>query len=405
VIGLDPHKKMHGAIVITRDYTVQTRFKFENSRAGFEKAMTTVKCYMDRTQSRNIIFAIEAGGHYWRNIAYFLDEQGISFRVVNPFTIKRVREGKDINRVKNDFRDARAAAELVLEGQCAETQLPQGIYAELRIAHTAYNRLLKEASRAKNRTKSILDTVFPEFATAFNNICGDTALQMLSTCPIPGVIAGLSQDEFIKQVRTGFMGHALKLQKLRDIYKLSLISSGINAGANCSALELSFLAQQLKLLSQQINHTKHVITELLAKLNESSYLLSIKGLGIISAAGIIAEVGPFGAYKNAGQLIKLAGTNPTEWESAGKKHSNTPMSKKGRPGLRSCIWMAAINLLRCNPDFKQWAKERRERPLYQHPLTARQTIGAAGNRLLRIAFGLVKNKSMYILPELVLTTA
>ena len=69
-----------------------------------------------RTDSRGIIFAIETGGHYWRNLAYFLDEQGIPFRLINPFTLKRIRDGKDINHSKNDFRDAEMAAEPLRNG-------------------------------------------------------------------------------------------------------------------------------------------------------------------------------------------------------------------------------------------------------------------------------------------------
>ena len=42
------------------------------------------------------MFAIETGGHYWRNVAYFLDEQGIPFRFINQFTLKRRREGISI---------------------------------------------------------------------------------------------------------------------------------------------------------------------------------------------------------------------------------------------------------------------------------------------------------------------
>lgn len=60
---------------------------------------------MAKTGSRGVIFAIETGGHYC-NLAYFLDERGILFRFINQFTLKRRREGKDLNRRKNDYRDS-----------------------------------------------------------------------------------------------------------------------------------------------------------------------------------------------------------------------------------------------------------------------------------------------------------
>jgi transposase len=59
---------------------------------------------------RGVIFAIEAGGHYWRNIAYYLDERGIPFRFINQYTLKWRHEGKDLNRRKNDYRGSKVAA-------------------------------------------------------------------------------------------------------------------------------------------------------------------------------------------------------------------------------------------------------------------------------------------------------
>ena len=98
---------------------------------------------MVRTGSRGVIFAIETGGHYWRNLAYFLDERGIPLRFINQFTLKRRREGKDLNQRKNDYRDSEVAAQLLCTGEFTDTKLQHGIYAELRAAHNTYRRLVK----------------------------------------------------------------------------------------------------------------------------------------------------------------------------------------------------------------------------------------------------------------------
>lgn len=102
-------------------------------------------------------------------------------------------------------------------------------------------------------------------------------------------------------------------------------------------------------------------------IGDSQYLLSIRGLGYITVAGLLAELGPLTHYRNVGQLIKMAATNPTESESAGRRGSYTPMSKKRCPGLRWCIWTAAISLLRHDTDFASWAEEWLQRPAHAHP--------------------------------------
>ena len=124
-------------------------------------------------------------------------------------------------------------------------------------------------------------------------------------------------------------------------------------------------------------------------------MLSIRGLNYIAVAGLLAELGSFKLYRSAKQMIKMAGSNPTESESAGKKRSKTPMSKQGRPLLRYCAWTSVIPMLRFNPDFRAWAKQRRERPVHANPLSGREVVGAALNRLLRLAFALVKNQTYY----------
>ena len=61
-------------------------------------------------------------------------------------------------------------------------------------------------------------------------------------------------------------------------------------------------------------------------------------------------------------------------------------------------------MLRFNTDFRAWAKQRRERPAHANPLSGREVVGAALNRLFRLAFALVKNQTYYLSPQLVQVT-
>jgi len=399
IVGIDPHKKMHGAVAMTADDIIQASFKFSNSREGYEKAIARVGNEVIRTGSTGVMFAIEAGGHYWRNLAYYLNEQHIPFRLISPFTLKRMRDGKDINRRKNDFHDAEMASWLLRHGQFVETKLPQGPYAELRTAYSTYRRLNKERTRAKNLLKSLLDGLFPEFTQVFSDVCGKTSFCILSLCPCPKAITSMDFNGFVDAVKKGLKGRGLRVQKLHDIYSIAQTSIGIEAGASSVSIEISYLVQRIQLLAGQIEQTEDTLVKLLESIPDARYILSIKGLSYKSVAGILAQLGPLTAYHNSGQLVKMAGTNPVEWESAGKRKSCTPMSKKGRPDLRWCLWTAAICLLRHNPDFSSWAKNLRERPAHLHPLEGREAVGAVANRLLRLAYALVQKQTMYQLPQ------
>ena len=401
VIGVDPHKKKHAAVVITQDLTIQDRFKFDNTRKGLEFLLQRVKAEMVKSDCRGIMFAIETGGHYWRNIAYYLDGKGIPFRFINQYTLKRRREGKDLNKRKNDYRDSEVAAQLLCTGEFVESVIPLGVYAELRTAHNAYRRLVKERTRITNLLKGLLDALFPEFVRVFKDPRGLTALSVLSTCPIPSVIADMTNDELIAAVEAQHHGRRLMRRKLGELRSLAMASIGIEAGARSVSMEVCFLVEKLKLIREQVQTTERTLIKLVDASEEGKYLLSIRGLHYIAVAGLLAELGCFKSYRSAKQMIKMAGSNPTESESAGKRRSKTPMSKQGRPVLRYCAWTSVIPMLRLNPDFRAWAKERRERPAHANPLNGREVIGAALNKLLRLAFALVKNQTFYRTPYLV----
>jgi len=395
IVGVDPHKKKHAAVAITQDFTTQAKFKFDNTRDGLEMMLDRARVEMVKSGCRGVIFAIETGGHYWRNIAYYLDERGIPYRFINQYTLKRRREGKDINRRKNDYRDSEVAAQLLCTGEFVESTIPQGVYAELRTSHNAYQRLVKERTRITNLVKGLLDGLFPEFTRVFKDPGGLTALSVLSTCSIPRVIAGMTEDEFVATIEARHKGRRLMRKKLRALHYSAKTSIGIDAGARSLSYEIAFLVDKFELIRQQIRIMEGTLVKLVDETEEGKYLLSIRGLNYIAVAGLLAELGCFKLYRSAKQMIKMAGSNPTESESAGKKKSKTPMSKQGRPLLRYCAWTAVIPMLRFNSDFRAWAKQRRERPAHANPLSGREVVGAALNRLLRLAFALVKNQTYY----------
>jgi transposase len=395
VIGVDPHKKRHAAVAITQDFTIHSKFKFDNAREGLEMMLDRARAETVKTGCRGVIFAIETGGHYWRNIAYYLDERGIPLRFINQYTLKRRREGKDLNHRKNDYRDSEVAAQLLCTGEFVDSVIPQGVYAELRTSHNAYQRLVKERTRITNLVKGLLDALFPEFTQVFKDPGGLTALSVLSTCPIPRVIAGITGDEFEARIEARHKGQRLMRKKLRALHYSAKTSIGIDAGGRSVSYEIAFLVDKLELIRQQICIIEGALVRLVDETEEGKYLLSIRGLNYIAVAGLLAELGSFKLYRTAKQMIKMAGSNPTESESAGKKRAKTPMSKQGRPLLRYCAWTAVIPMLRFNSDFRAWAKQRRERPAHANPLSGREVVGAALNRLLRLAFALVKNQTYY----------
>jgi hypothetical protein len=244
-----------------------------------------------------------------------------------------------------------------------------------------------------------LDGIFPEFTQVFKDPCGLTALSVLSICSVPNIIAQMTEEEFVNAIRAEHQGRLMR-KKLRALHYAAQVSIGIEAGAQPVSSEISFLVEKLCLIRRHIRSIDETLVRLVDETEEGKYLLSIIVLNYISVAGLLAELGSFRSYQGAKQLIKMAGSNPTESESGGKRSAHTPMSKKGRPVLRYCAWTAVIPMLRFNPDFRAWAKKLREHPVHANPLAGREIVGAALNRLLRLASALVKKQTFYQVPQL-----
>jgi len=69
LIGVDIGKKQHACVVMDLGARVVTRFKFSNSRRGFERLLGKVKILQDQVDAEHLLFGMEPTGHYWRNLA------------------------------------------------------------------------------------------------------------------------------------------------------------------------------------------------------------------------------------------------------------------------------------------------------------------------------------------------
>ena len=121
----------------------------------------------------------------------------------------------------------------------------------------------------------------------------------------------------------------------------------------------------------------------------SHSLLSIKGVGIVTTAVIIGEVGDFKSFQYAGQLIKLAGLNLYEISSGIHKGSRR-ITKRGRPLLRKALFFAALNA------GKEGGILRSEyQKLSSGHKPKMKAVVAIMKKLLKIMFALVRDNTEY----------
>ena len=131
------------------------------------------------------------------------------------------------------------------------------------------------------------------------------------------------------------------------------------------------------------------------KLSEIPYidkLLEIKGIGLKTVSGFIAEVGDITRFDNPKQLQKLAGYAIVEC-SSGKHKGESHISYRGRKRLRYVRYEAAISLIARNEEFKEVHRYYRTRK--ENPLKKMQSVIAVACKAIRIFYAILTKGVTY----------
>ena len=116
----------------------------------------------------------------------------------------------------------------------------------------------------------------------------------------------------------------------------------------------------------------------------------MKGIGEITAAGLIGEVGDFSKFKTISELEKLAGLDLFE-VSSGKHKGVRRISKRGRSGLRKLLFFASLNVVRKGGVLHDWYQAAQDRGMPKM-----KALIAISRKLLKIIFALVRDHSNYV---------
>jgi transposase len=393
-VGVDLALDHNIAVVIDERARRLDRFRFSNDQAGYEYFHRRLRKVKEKHRAPAVLVGMEPTNYFWKLLANDLEARQVAYRLVNPYTVKKHREGDQLDRSKDDPRDAFFIADLLRTGKYTETRLLHGPYAELRQYVTLRERLRGDLRRQKSLVTNIAGQLFPELSREFKDVTGQTALALLSRHAAAVGIRELPLDLFIHNVRSVFQGTRLMVSKLRRVHALAGRSVGVQDGIQALQLALDQQTKTLQHLQQQLTQAEDALTDLFLTLPEAEHMLSVHGLGTITAAIILSEIGDPSHYRAGPQLVKLAGTQPVPNVSGRKSRSKTPMSHKGRPRLRTALFFAVMRLVRVDDAFAR-------RYLYlqtrdKNPLCKTQALGALMNKLLRILWSLIRQRTFYV---------
>lgn len=361
-------------------------FRFNNSQEGFQSFLAYINTYTTIASAQQIIVGCEPTGHYWFNLARYLEENNIKLALVNPYHVKQIKELDDNSPKKTDLKDPKTIAKLVVDGRYSYPYLPEGIYADLREAVSSRERIVKELNAITNRIKRWLKIYFPEYLVVYKNFSAESGLTVLETVPLPQDIVQLG-PEGVNQLWRDKKLRAVGMKRALTLVEAAHNSIGL-PGGNCARMEIQLLLEDFRTKQSQLEMITEVLEEETLSVPYADKLLAIKGVGLITVAGFLAEVGDVRRFDSPKQIQKLAGLEVKE-NSSGKHRGRSSISKRGRKRLRKILFQVMLPMIQNNAEFGKIYQYFTTRQ--KNPLKGKQAIIAAGCKLIRVFYAILKH--------------
>ena len=387
VAGIDVAKRRHVAAIRYPDGRIKKPFSFTNNRQGFERLVDRAEIASVESGVCEILFALEATGHYGHSLQHYLLRRDRSVVGINPAHTKKVKELVDGSPEKSDTKDAIIIADLAAQGRGRPVKQLTGIYAELRRLGKLREQLMTERTRYLNRYIGLIDLVFPELGELVCDVTCPTIRNLLTKFPTAPDIARRQYRLIRRLLWKWSIGH-FNDERCRQIYEASKHSVGVREGLEAIRLQMRLILTSLCTVESQISEVEETQTKALYQVPYAEQVLSIPEIGPVTVATILGETGDLRQYRSAEALIKLAGLNLYSL-SSGTFRGRTRITRRGRPLLRRIIFLAALRM----------GKQGRPLAEFHDRLLGRlakpQIAVACSRKLLRMVFAIVRDGTGY----------
>ncbi|MFZ0927665.1 MAG: IS110 family transposase [Syntrophobacteraceae bacterium] len=388
IAAIDIGKKMNYGYFRAPDGRDVKPFAFYNLRDGFEKFWAKLVEFHKAYNLEGIVVGFESTGPYAEPMLHFLKKRKVTLVQTNPMHTKRLKELTGNSPNKTDEKDPRVIADVISLGHALTLVIPEGPAAELRRLSQARERAIKARTAMGNQLQHLLFVIFPEFLWTMKHMKSKSVLHLVESCPTPESITRIGIDALcaiLRKVSRGKLGQ----ERAREIFEAAQKSIGISEGKESILKEIGHLVLNIRNEDRYIESLEAQMEHYLAEIPYSHSILSIKGIGKVTAAGLIGEVGDFRKFSTIREITKLAGLDLYEI-SSGRKKGQRRISKRGRPYLRKLLFFAAINVVKSEGILHAQYQQ-----MLGRGMAKIKALIAISRKLLRIIFAIVRDNALY----------
>lgn len=393
LVAIDIAKDHHEVLVERLSPpTRRRRFRIANALADF----TRLAEYLRRLAAP-VLIGFEATGDFHRPLVYFLHRQGFQLRLISTLALARTREAMHNSWDKNDPKDAQVILHLLKTGlsQTWYDPLVNGTNDAQELAKTHHQVTLSK-TRLWHRLRShYLPLYFPEIERFVRSDNSDWLIGLLLRFPTPAAITSLSPEEFVAEAWALIGRKVRKGILLADIHATAQQSIALPVPLESSAVAMFRLVLEEYLGLCRLRDT--IVRQAQAALidhADSRRLMTVPGIGPITALTILAEAGDLRRFAHHRQFLKFCGLDLSTQQS-GRFRGLSRLSKRGNARLRTVFWLAAKTAVRLreNSLCRKFDRYVRANPL--DPDLRRKGYTAVAAKLARIVYGLVKSEADY----------
>ena len=408
-IGVDIGSKGNQFCVMNFDQHVFFNLKFPNNPEGNDIVINKIKDIEDKFFFEKVIITMESTGLYSFHPACYLS----SNEYLNNFHTEVYQiNACDFDKYKNSFHDLEKedGIDAYILADYARVGRTKSLFPFRGSQYIALQRLTrqryhicKELIREKSYVLTNLYLSFSGFITLnknelpFSDMFGTTSSAFFEEFVSPDQIAESSVEELIDFISVKGKNHtknpeskASALQKaIRSSYRLEQTAyEPINIAIASSLNTIKFYQEQLKNIDKAILKTVLGLDS-----NVYNILLSIRGIGKVYAAGIMAEVGNIDRFSHNSKLAKYAGLYWKRNQSGEFDSQDKKFSKKSNKYLRYYLTEATASCVRQGfPFIKDFYDIKyKEVTKHQH----KRALVLSARKLERLIFGLLRKNQYY----------
>lgn len=338
--GIDIASETHvGAVVDAEGQVLAKATPFAEDAAGYDKLKALLG------SPAELLVAMEATGHYWKNLFAALSAHGYAVALINPLRTHRFA-AEDLERTKTDAIDALGIARFAAQKRPPATRLPDSVTEELRELVRLRDRLMQDFGDRLRQLHRLVDLGFPEFTRYVRTLDSELATSILHDYPTAEAFRGISAKRLAQLRYDG--RHKVGPELAAQLIDTAQRSVGSHHSGPYR-IQVRYLCEDLDTLRRRLKSLDHDIDTKLLEHEVGSLLTSIDGVGPHTAARLIATLGDPSHFRSSAALAAYVGVVPGLKQSGKRQNARASLSPLGNATLRAKLWMPTLTATRRNP--------------------------------------------------------